>query len=957
MKFHSDPGLWARLSPILDTALDLPPERREAYLEQACGDDSHMRRLASSLLVAAEQPSAFLDRPLEISSALLRVALDAGEAAGDGNRAAVESQRHFDSGAARFLPGSIIGRRHRIISLVGRGGMGEVYRADDLRLGMPVALKFLPPRLERESPQLQHLLRELRVARQIAHPNVCRVWDIEDHEGAAYLTMEFVDGESLDNLLRRIGRLPRDKALDVARQVCAGLAATHDENILHRDLKPGNVMIDGRGRVRIVDFGIAGLADETQRPGTVIGTPGYMSPEQLAGRDVTVRSDIYVLGLLLYQLFTGRRAFEAETVDELRRLQEEIAPIHPRRLVEGLAPSIDRIIMKCLSYDPADRPASAQVVAAALPGGDQLEAVLAAGETPSPDLVAASGPHGTLAPRVVLLLGGLWCVLFSFALATAGKTTLVRRVPFHEPVAALASKARATLESLGYPDPPIDSMDNLWREASYIGWLRHRQVQGERWAPLEAPGSLGVFYTYRESSRYLIPKSEGGGFGPFFPEPPDPPLAPGDAFVWSDLRGRLRFLEAIPLQPDFTATMPSQPDWGPLFTAAGLSPADFQPTAPTRIPMIAFDTRAAWSGVLHDAGDIPVRLEAAAWRGRPVFFQCVFPFNRHWSASSSNSSRLDPSLSSFSSPLWTSWVLLVPVVGGWLAFRNRRLQRADRRGAARLFAFVFTARFLFWVFSGHHVPVLFSELELLAIALGRSLLAATVVWALFTALEPEIRRLWPRALPGWNRLLAGRFRDPLVGHDLFIGSISALSLIILWDRLGMLVPAWRGVDSLVPPTHIVGHFFTPRPQPLLGGRFIAGGVLTSALSGLYVSLAVWVLMLGLRLVLRKNWLAAVAFVVFWTAQSSPAIDSQFNGTGLACGLAGALLIWTILQRFGVLAVTSGAILCYLWSSFPMTTDVSAPYFGVGLVGILASLTLASCAAFISLGRQRPLISL
>src|SRR5215475_3974448 len=147
----------------------------------------------------------------------------------------------------RFLPGTKIAERYRIVSLAGRGGMGEVYRADDLKLGHPVALKFLPREVKEGSRSFQHFLSEVRLSRQIAHPNVCRVYDIAEVDGQHFLSMEYIDGEDLRGLLRRIGRLPMDKGVQIAQQLCAGLAAAHEKGVLHRDLKPANVMIDGRG--------------------------------------------------------------------------------------------------------------------------------------------------------------------------------------------------------------------------------------------------------------------------------------------------------------------------------------------------------------------------------------------------------------------------------------------------------------------------------------------------------------------------------------------------------------------------------------------------------------------------------------------------------------------------------------------------------------------------------------
>ena len=187
--------------------------------------------------------------------------------------------------------------------------MGEVYRADDIVLGQAVALKFLPAEATDNPLTLERFRNEVRIARQVSHPNVCRVYDLGEINGQLFLSMEYVDGEDLGVLLRRIGRLPEAKALEISRKLCAGLAAAHEKGVLHRDLKPGNIMLDSRGQVLITDFGLAALAGHVEGAEVRNGTPAYMAPEQLDGKEVTVRSEIYSLGLVLYEIFTGKRPF------------------------------------------------------------------------------------------------------------------------------------------------------------------------------------------------------------------------------------------------------------------------------------------------------------------------------------------------------------------------------------------------------------------------------------------------------------------------------------------------------------------------------------------------------------------------------------------------------------------------------------------------------------------------
>jgi len=305
-------------------------------------------------------------------------------------------------GGGRFAPGQIIADRYRVVALAGRGGMGEVYRAEDLRLSQLVAIKFLPASLSRDAGALARFHSEVRIARQVSHPNVCRVFDIGDADGVPFLSMEYVDGEDLSSLIRRIGRLSPDKAIEIARQVCAGLAAAHERGVIHRDLKPANLMLDSSGKIRITDFGLAVIAASLEASDVKAGTPAYMSPEQLEGKDVTPRSDLYSLGLVLYEILTGKRAFNATSLPELIRQRESSVPASPSMIVRDLDPLIERVILRCLEKDPAQRPASALQVAAALPGGDPLAAALAAGETPSPDMVAAAGENSGLSPRIGL---------------------------------------------------------------------------------------------------------------------------------------------------------------------------------------------------------------------------------------------------------------------------------------------------------------------------------------------------------------------------------------------------------------------------------------------------------------------------------------------------------------------------------------------------------------------------
>src|SRR5512139_2537766 len=356
-----------------------------------------------------------------------------------------------------FTPGIILADRYRVIGLLGRGGMGEVYRADDLKLGQSVALKFLPPKLADDPVRRERFFAEVRITRQLSHPNICRVYDIGEIEGRHFLSMEFIDGEDLSSLLKRIGYLSNEKALDIARQLAAGLAAAHERGVLHRDLKPANIMLDGHGRVRITDFGLAiAVEDETQAV-EIAGTPAYMAPEQLAGKGATVRSDIYSLGLILYEICTGKKAFTATTLAELREQKETRTPKAPSEIRQSIDPVVERLIQRCMERDPNARPSSVTQLALALPGGDPLAAALAAGETPSPEMVAESGGKEGLRRAVAWSLLAFIIAGMIAVLAINDRIMLHRRIPFENPPEFLVVHAQEIIRKAGYTEKLADN--------------------------------------------------------------------------------------------------------------------------------------------------------------------------------------------------------------------------------------------------------------------------------------------------------------------------------------------------------------------------------------------------------------------------------------------------------------------------------------------------------------------
>ena len=469
----------------------------------------------------------------------------------------------------RFLPGRLIAGRYRIIALLGKGGMGEVYRADDLTLGQAVAMKFLPDQATSNEGLLERFRNEVRIARRVSHPNVCRVYDVGEVDGQSFFTMEYIDGEDLASLLRRIGRLPQDKAVEIARQLCAGLAAAHTKGVLHRDLKPANIMLDGRGQAVITDFGLAGIADDIRGPEVRSGTPAYMAPEQLAGKEVSTLSDIYALGLVLYEVFTGKRAFAEKPAGS--RGSGDNTPSRPSSVVKDLDPIIEKVILRCLEEVPTSRPPNALAISAALPGGDPLAAALAAGETPSPEMVAAAGETVGLRPRVAIACFAALLIALGVVIFLGIHYSGLDRMRLEQTPEVLAQKAREMTARLGYPDRPLDKAYGFDYDGNFQDWVEKNDKPHPDWnAILPGRPSLLDFW-YRESPDYMYAEGYRDQLlNPGIVTKTDPPTTlSGMVNLLLDSQGHLIFFQAIPPEKESSATPGAPYDWSLLFSEAG----------------------------------------------------------------------------------------------------------------------------------------------------------------------------------------------------------------------------------------------------------------------------------------------------------------------------------------------------------------------------------------------------
>jgi predicted Ser/Thr protein kinase len=857
-------------------------------------------------------------------------------------------RQYADEG--RFIPGTLLGGRYRVIGLLGKGGMGEVYRATDLTLGQSVALKFLPESAAASERLLERFQGEVRVARQVSHPNVCRVYDIGEVEGLPFISMEYVDGEDLASLLQRIGRLPADKAVQVARKICAGLAAAHDKGVIHRDLKPHNIMMNKRGEVLIMDFGLAAIADQISGQEARHGTPAYMAPEQLKGTEVSIRSDIYSLGLVLYELFTGRRPYEAASIPHLLDLQESAQLTSMSSIAADIDPAVEKAIRRCLDPDPGKRPAGALSVSAALPGGDPLAAALAAGETPSPDLVAAAGKTEGLSRRLAVTCLAAVLICLAAAPFLRQRRLAIHRTPLEYPPAVLQAKAREIAVKFGYTAKPKDSV--LWL-APRRNLIQHMNLvarsHGSRWDEwLAAEAPFSAFY--RESPKFLFALPHGT-----VTSDNPAPIVPGMVEVELDGAGRLRNFSAIPTVPDGQPATASHDahighasSSGPpvkeahsksapvegVFRAAQLDLAKFTEVAPRNPPVSPADDFRAWKGPHPTIPDTEIQVEIGSWKGTLTSARFLW----HWDL---------PEGTAHATPRWAlavrdyllpAVVVIGTLVALLLARRNWATGRVDRRGALRLAGTQFVLIVLFWIGWPHLTPDN-SLLELAIQGVRVALLQGAITWLLYLSLEPALRSRWPQSIVTWNRVLKGQWSDAQVWAHILIGAASGLLTIV--------VVSLREISAL--STEGLG--FSGSLGMLLGARQWAGLTVLRFSEALQSGLLIFFVIFGLRLLLRKDWIAALASASLMAALEGnlrTAPDAVMAFLVYVC--AYSVMNW-ILLRLGLVVMISSIFFINSFGNLAFGTDLTTWYAPYGLATLALMLGIAVFAFWKSLGNR------
>ncbi len=896
----------ARVKQLFLEAIELPTSDRGPWLENACAQDPSLRAEVDALLV---QQTAESSR--QAPSAMKP-----------------PDNRWSDVAQDERPPGTIIAGRYRIVSPLGVGGMGIVYRAEDLTLNQPVAIKFLPPAVATNPAWLARFRNEARLARTVTHPNVCRVHDIGEADGENFITMEFVSGEDLASLLRQIGRPSNDKSLNIAKQICAGLATAHRAGVLHRDLKPANIMIDADGNARITDFGIAGLSGHIAAGEIRAGTPAYMAPEQITGRDVTVRSDIYALGLVLYELFSGCQAFRAETIGEYLRLHENQTPRPLSEIVEHLPQGVEDVVQQCLQKQPELRPASALHVAAALPGTDALQVALESGITPSPDLIAASPARKNGAShRAWLMVAGL------SLLACVAILRSVYPIQWDNlgtlPPAALAERARRSLETAGFSRPLAHeafgycATEDAWQPMALA-------FAGEDIATRVLPARAAEpCFFYHQSDRPLVPVAmENVFWRAGYVTPWDPPIAKANSrAVLLNSGGDLILLGA---GPDDAAGESKAGDgdrvnevWSALKRAAGM---DID--RPDTVESPAIDFQGCKISELSNTRTLNGRASVMAGctsHGSPTFFAAGTQ-PKEDSPVRGGEKIVGASQRSIVITAQRMLFLLLFVITVPIGLRKLCTARIDYHGVVQIAIVIVLLEIAAAVLHLERSVSFYDGLSRLCMAVVRGAGIAGLFGIFYLAVDAYARRFWPHLLVTWNRLLLHRFGDPDVRFHTLIGAC-----VGCW--WAFVTAAERAIVS------ITGQDV----RPMFSGERVAEKLhgVTAALAsylGCVEQSLIYGLLFLLLLVVVRTWIrhpawAAVVCALLMAPVVVPRGANSYTAW-LAMGLCGVVVCVWIMVRYGLLAMVVAIFVSAVLNATPMNVSSHAWTAGISMCAII-----------------------
>lgn len=670
------------------------------------------------------------------------------------------------------------------------------------------------------------------------------------------------------------------------------------------------------------------------------GKPAYMAPELLRGAAASVKTDIYALGLVLYELFTGEAAFKNATFASRASESTGFAPPMPSEVLAGIDPAVEGVVVRCLDWDPARRPASALAVVAALPGGDPLAAALAASETPSPEVVAAAGGVGSLRPAIAwgcfaFIVAGLVCLAIA-----ADEVTVYHLMALSKSPELLTERARSVLATFGYEREPLDPAVGFDLRDDYLLYLQNQgQLRDKERQASGRPAAIAFWY--RESPQYLVPWGLR-----WWPSLGDPPATlVGMKTVVLDPQGQLLEFRAVPQQIDTSQENSREVDWSAVFAAAGLAPERFKPARSTWNPPLYADTKAAWEEVASAQPAIPIRVEYAAYRGRVVYFTVIGPWTRA-ARSVRSDSPIDPSLSRWFLVAVVAVLMVLLTAGVLVARRNLRLGRGDRQGASRLAVYILLLGALSFVMGANHVLGTVEEFGLFARALSAHLLYASLFWLFYLAVEPSVRRRWPEQIISWTRLLSGRIRDPLVGRDILVGGAFAVASYDLYTGGVLAAQQFANGDAaLAHPGLAALAAFDDRS--LLTLHTCVGLLSRVQIAAIGRGLTLTFLLMFLTIVLRKRPLAIGAFWLTLALVVGLADTNWYDRVLLSLALPAIFTL--VLVRFGMLALMSMLTFFSLMQWYPVTADLSTWYSFASMFAMSTCVALAGYGLYTTLG--------
>jgi serine/threonine-protein kinase len=551
-------------------------------------------------------------------------------------------------------------------------------------------------------------------------------------------------------------------------------------------------------------------------------------------------------------------------------------------------------------------------------------------------MVAAAGRSEGLSPAWAwACVAAIAAGAFTLVLLSRGRS-LVDRLPEVKAPAVLEDRARSVVKRLGYADAAVeDHAFGYGTSGDYMRWLEAKPKQ-ERYRGVETGEPALLWFWYRQSPRPLVSERMSGEVFHWHP----PVTVSGMVNLHLDLGGRLLSFDAVtPQLEEAQASATPEVDWTVLFAEAGLDPAAFKAVEPRWTPRFYCDARAAWEGVYPRRPEIPLRIEAAAYRGKPVSFRIIEP----WTRADRMEPYRPPARRTVMQVAYLVVIALLIVAGALLARRNTKAGRGDRRGAFRLASVIFGLGIVAWALHAHHVADREGETRLIAQGAAQTLLVASILWLFYLALEPYVRRYWPHTVISWTRLLGGALQDPLVGRDVLVGAVWGAGLGVLFPVTALL-PEWLGYETAAPWIKYLNAY--------LGPSRVLAVIVAFPLNAIGLAVAALLLLLLLKMLLRRERWAAVALGVLLTAFQSIEMNAGSDAplwvnVALAAGIMATFTV--LLLHFGLLSAVVGVTVANVLLVFPVSTDFGGWQGGPTATAFLA---LAALVAFAFRASQR-----